>query len=671
MRTLTSTLLAAQKANARKPAILAVLYPRPQQIANPRKLVWTRYYTGSENDDPVAAAVATDGSLVRLRANGTTIEHSRVTTPGSGSTYSSWTTLSAGQTDGPVALAAGPSGELCALWTRSSGTILRTATSTDNGATWSAPADVLTEGAAIDSIAATFHNGSLSTPGDISAFYVTADDAKRLARTSGSWAGSGTSWTHGSLVTTLTGIAATFDGADAHLAFTGTDADGNPRVWAAIFGVEDLPANLWGTPIVVQEADALSSVAFDNPTMDYSANGSFLAYTLTESGDVAAVRTFLTSPGEAAFNASGFFEPWPAQPGSASGAALCRDATNNTWLVQSSGVWYAPFPDAVDVTAQLLALDVRFAPEATRATVELDETAAIAGLTGFVGGSLHLGLGLETSSGTEYGNSTNLHVESIERTVASGRRFATLHCSGPWEAARATRAQQTWQRAAGEMTRAQLFSYFARRARVLVSDEGDTDWTTIEPAFAWQAGETVATALKRVLSVAEEAVRADEGYFHVITPPSASARTTTAPQTTPSPLSPSPPPRRRPTGRACRVSTATPTPSTSTRSTPTARASTSSAPLRPTPTPRRPTTPSPRSTARPSSRPPAACGRRPTSDKRCSTSSPSTTPTWATPTTASSGSATSSRARFARHASTSRSTLQACKPALPSATQED
>ena len=317
MRTLTSTLLAAQKANARKPAILAVLYPRPQQLNNPRKLVWTRYYTGSENDDPIAAAIATDGSLVRLRANGTTIQQSRVASPGSGSTFSAWTNLSTGQTDGPVALAAGPSGELCALWTRSSGTILRTATSTDNGATWSAPADVLTEGAAIVAIGATFHNGSGSTPGDVSAFYVVSNTPKRLHRTSGSWAGSGTSWTHAATVTTVTGIAATFDGADAHLAYTGTDADGNPRVWAGIFGIEGLPANLWGTPIVVQEADALSTVAYDNPTLDYSANGSFLAYTLTESGDVAAVRTFLTSPGEPEFNSSGFFEPWPAQPGNA------------------------------------------------------------------------------------------------------------------------------------------------------------------------------------------------------------------------------------------------------------------------------------------------------------------------------------------------------------------
>ncbi|MEZ4494545.1 MAG: hypothetical protein R3C29_14690 [Dehalococcoidia bacterium] len=93
MRSLSGTLTAAQKAATRTPAITAVLWNRPQTPNNPRRLRWTRYYDGAENDDPIAAAIATDGSLVRIRANGTTIEHNRVASPGSGSTYSTWTTL--------------------------------------------------------------------------------------------------------------------------------------------------------------------------------------------------------------------------------------------------------------------------------------------------------------------------------------------------------------------------------------------------------------------------------------------------------------------------------------------------------------------------------------------------------------------------------------------------
>ncbi|MCA9854601.1 MAG: hypothetical protein KC482_13590, partial [Dehalococcoidia bacterium] len=77
----------------RTPAITAVLWNRPQTPNNPRRLRWANYYDGAENDDPIAAAIATDGSLVRIRANGTTIEHNRVASPGSGSTYSTWTTL--------------------------------------------------------------------------------------------------------------------------------------------------------------------------------------------------------------------------------------------------------------------------------------------------------------------------------------------------------------------------------------------------------------------------------------------------------------------------------------------------------------------------------------------------------------------------------------------------
>ena len=522
MRSLSGTLTAAQKAATRTPAITAVLWNRPQTPNNPRRLRWANYYDGAENDDPIAAAIATDGSLVRIRANGTTIEHNRVASPGSGSTYSTWSTLATGQTDGPVALAAGPSGELIALWTKTSGTVLVSAVSTDNGATWGSPSNLVTEGAAIASIAVTFHRDSGSTPSDAAAFYVVSNGAKILRRTSGSWAGSGTAWTLGASVTTLTGIAATHGGGDFYLAFTGTDTDGNPRLWTNVVGNENLPPGAWGSLVVVQEADADSTVTFSHPALDYSDNGHTLTFTRKEAGNVADTRTYATQPTDG-INAQWWFEPWPTAASSTAGAAICRDSSDETWLATSSQVYHAPYTATLDVAGQLLAFDIRFALESTRATVELDQTIQT-GVQDYAGGSIRLALGYTTSAGNEYGNSIDLHIDSVDKAVVRGRRFATLHCSGPWEAARATHAQQAWSRDAAAMSRANIFDFLAARARI-DAEKGTTssNWSNIKPAFAWQAGESVYTAAKRLLRPAEEAVRADEGYFRVLSRPTSSS----------------------------------------------------------------------------------------------------------------------------------------------------
>ena len=92
MRSISPTLLAAQKSASAEPYLRVVLYDR---VGGVRRLAFERFYTGSEAEGYHAAAMPSDGSLIRSRVDGGRVYYQRVTSPGSGSSYSSWTDLSA------------------------------------------------------------------------------------------------------------------------------------------------------------------------------------------------------------------------------------------------------------------------------------------------------------------------------------------------------------------------------------------------------------------------------------------------------------------------------------------------------------------------------------------------------------------------------------------------
>ncbi len=84
MRTLTSTLLAAQKSATRTPAIAVQARNLLAGVVN---LKWERLYTGSELDGPHALTIPGDGSLIRIRAtpatDGRKLYRQRITSLGS------------------------------------------------------------------------------------------------------------------------------------------------------------------------------------------------------------------------------------------------------------------------------------------------------------------------------------------------------------------------------------------------------------------------------------------------------------------------------------------------------------------------------------------------------------------------------------------------------------
>ena len=91
MRTLSATLLAAQKKASRLPYVEAQVYDYEQGI---KRLTWTRLYTGSEPDNHHGIAFDGQGSMHRIRAAaGNKLYWQKVTSPGEASNYTSWTQI--------------------------------------------------------------------------------------------------------------------------------------------------------------------------------------------------------------------------------------------------------------------------------------------------------------------------------------------------------------------------------------------------------------------------------------------------------------------------------------------------------------------------------------------------------------------------------------------------
>jgi hypothetical protein len=78
MRTLSSTLLAAQRKADRLPYVEAKVYDYEAGI---KRLTWTRLYTGSEPDNHHGIAFDGQGAMHRIRADGNSLYHQKIASP--------------------------------------------------------------------------------------------------------------------------------------------------------------------------------------------------------------------------------------------------------------------------------------------------------------------------------------------------------------------------------------------------------------------------------------------------------------------------------------------------------------------------------------------------------------------------------------------------------------
>lgn len=131
MKTLSATLLAAQKKPDRLPYVEAKVYDFDQGI---KRLSWTRLYQGSEPDNHHGIAFDGQGSMHRIRVDGSNLYRQKITSPGEASDYTQWTQLAA-DCAGPCAIAA--YGAKIYIFYRTTGNVLWKYYSHNYGQDWS------------------------------------------------------------------------------------------------------------------------------------------------------------------------------------------------------------------------------------------------------------------------------------------------------------------------------------------------------------------------------------------------------------------------------------------------------------------------------------------------------------------------------------------------------
>lgn len=516
MITLSSSLSAHQKLPARLPEVR--LFAFASRASYP-VLRWTRYYTGSEPDSPIALAVAADASLVRARNASGTLYVSRVTSPGPGSTYSSWTNLTSCYSSAGVALAS-KSGEITLVYADAAGTGLTVRHSADNGASWGAATTRATEASAIGAIAVAYN-----ASGDLCVFYAlgTSTTLKRLRRTSGTWDGSGTAWTRSADVATITGIAAAHYSGDFAAIVTATipSPSGDKRVYAYRMGDGNLPLNAWSSPATIAESDAASSGAYAAPAILPLILASFAQL---ESGPLSASPAMLTHPPAGGTAASQWREPIPHEANHPHGLALATYDFLSCWAATPSGVWFAQrLSGSDDLSPRLISARYEITPNSATARLELDNhDAAITAANYprlFTGADLLIQPGYKSGSGAafEYGAA---HRFTVDRLVTGSAGRVIAHCSGPWEAAARWHAPQAYQVATATLTRSSLLARITGRAGLPASiSSSSSDFTTAAPAFALSPAENGKSAIQRLLAVVTDHLRPDSnGGFTVVNP---------------------------------------------------------------------------------------------------------------------------------------------------------
>jgi len=131
LRTLSSTLLAAQKKADRLPYVEAKVYDYEQGI---KRLSWTRLYEGSEPDSHHGIAFDDQGNMHRIRAAASNaLYRQKITSPGPSSDYSQWINI-ATDCAGPCAIAA--YGAKVYIFYKTTGNVLWKYYSHDYGQSW-------------------------------------------------------------------------------------------------------------------------------------------------------------------------------------------------------------------------------------------------------------------------------------------------------------------------------------------------------------------------------------------------------------------------------------------------------------------------------------------------------------------------------------------------------
>ena len=373
MRTLSSTLLAAQQAGSHTPWVKIEV---KNKMTGVTRLIWERLYQGTESDYYHGLTLAGDGSLIRVRitlpSDGCKLYRQRVTNPGSQSNFSNW--IYTNQYDCLAVAAASFNAEVSLFWINGSRE-LRRLKSNDYGASWLSP-ELIDYSPSTDVRGLT---AAYKPNGDLAVFFTDQMTLYTKKRIAGNWQ-TKAAWDKST--GSLSSVAAVYN-SDWDLLVIGQDSGGNDKVWSLIYGDGgDVPAGTWSNLKELASAPADGDLEYggvfaDKPDV-YRA-----FYVEKFSGVQSYNRPFWThSIPDTRFTDNLWHEPVPFNLSREYGLAIAHSG-NYCWLSNAGGVWRSSLAEAsLDVAADILSVKYETLPKEGRLVIDLrndDDVSIISG----------------------------------------------------------------------------------------------------------------------------------------------------------------------------------------------------------------------------------------------------------------------------------------------------
>jgi len=522
VRTLSSTLLAAQKSASSQPYVKLLVAER---IGGVTRLNWSRLYTGSEPDYYHAATLPGDGSLVRARVSSSSpfwLYIQRIASPGPGSDFSQWSSFV--QVSGSSGIAVAMQGaNVLLFFVDTDNQTIKYAESNNYGASFGSPASILTAPGAVGWLAADFNSS-----GAVALFYSVGGTIYAVKRTGGSW-GTTASWTNS--LSATTGLGCTYAG-DWNLALCGQDSSGSFKVWSCIYGDGySYGVGDWSSLMELTGASPNSSVEFRCPSVAYP-DVFRLFFVEKYTGSEAYSRPFWSySLPTAEFVSNLWREPVPFDMSSTYGLSIAYHG-NYAWLSCPSGVWRASLtPASVELTADVLSLETDSSPFSGQARVELrndDGRYNSPGSSPYAalqpGSELQISPGYMTSDGQEFSFGPTYWVEGWEHVSKNDQAIFILHASDGWGLLEKWRARRQFSWPGGSKNIFQLLSFVLSRAGLeysALSYSGTI--TNLYPSFTINPQESGAQAVSRLLAMVPDVLFFRGNTSYSINPQSSDA----------------------------------------------------------------------------------------------------------------------------------------------------
>ncbi len=521
MRSLTSTLLAAQKEASRIP------YARVEaknRIAGVVRLDWDRLYTGSEDDYYHAVTMPGDGSLIRVRialpGDSRKLYWQRVANPGPSSDFSEWTYTN--QYNCVVVAAASLGAEASIVWVNSSREV-HYMKSTDYGVSWGSP-DIIdySPTTAVRGLAAAYKPN-----GDLAIFLANHETLYVKRRVGGNWQ-SKTAWDKDT--GDLSGVAAVYD-ADWNLLVTGQDSNDNYRLWSLIYGDGgNVSAGTWSE--LREFASAPSGGDFEYRSVFMDKPDVYRGFYVEKyTGTVAYNRPFWShSVPDTDFLEGLWHEPVPFDLSDEYGMAIAHHG-DYCWLSTPCGVWRARLSEqGIDLTADVLSLRQEAHPGEGKLTVELrnDEGQYVSpgegGLAVLdIGCQMELCPGYVTLQGNEVSQGLAFWLDAFEHTCSGGKAGLTLYASDGWHLIGSWRArhQFRWNKDSDEMSVKQILEFVLARAGLRLEVKSQSSvMTGYYPDFTIHPNNRGDEVVRRLLSFVPDVLFIEGNRVYVVNPQS-------------------------------------------------------------------------------------------------------------------------------------------------------